>query len=129
MFSKEKIGERHKSNFIKKAQSEMVKTGVPKLDEVLSGGLRQQSTVLLCSQPGVENTEFALQALFNRLEAGDNGLYFVNNKSPESVKALALEYGWDLERYRQRGTFAFFDAYSALLSMHSKMEYILIRKP
>jgi hypothetical protein len=120
------VEKKYKSNFGKKAQSDnMVKTGVPKLDEVLYGGLKPQSTVLLCSQPGVENVEFALQALYNRLKAGDNGLYFVNNKSPETVKSLAEEYGWNFDSYHQQGTFAFFDAYSTLISAQSNSKYYL----
>jgi len=125
-FSGKAIGRKHKSDFREKPQSDnMVKTGVPKLDEVLYGGLKPQSTVLLCSQPGVENVEFALQALFNRLKAGDNGMYFVNNKSPDVVKNLAEEYGWSFDGYHQQGTFSFFDAYSILISAPSKCEYHL----
>jgi len=101
----------------------MVATGLPKLDDVLTGGLRQQSTVLISAQPGVENVEFAMQALFNRLKVGDKGLYFVNNKSPEAVKILAEEYGWDLEEYQKQHNFEFFDGYSAILSMKSKTKY------
>ncbi len=125
-FSGKMAEKKHKSNFAEKAPfKNMVKTGVPKLDEVLYGGLKPQSSVLLCSQPGVENVEFALQALFNRLKAGDSGLYLVNNKSPDVVKNLAEEYGWDLDNYHQQGTFAFFDAYSTLISIKPKTEYYL----
>jgi small GTP-binding protein len=123
VFSEEKIARRHKLDFVKEKNHNMMATGIPKLDEVLHGGLKPQSTVLLCSQPGVENTEFALQALFNRLKDGDHGIYLVNNKLPNSVKALAEEYGWDLEDYQRQGTFAFFDAYSAMLSLKSNTEY------
>ncbi len=122
-FSKEKIARKHKLDFTEGKKYNMVATGVPKLDDVLCGGLKPQSTVLLCSQPGVENVEFALQTLFNRLKAGDHGVYLVNNKLPNSVKLLAEEYGWDLGDYQRQGTFAFFDAYSAMLSLKSGTEY------
>jgi small GTP-binding protein len=122
-FSKKEIVRKYKLDFTEEKKYNMIATGIPKLDDVLCGGLKPQSTVLLCSQPGVENTEFALQTLFNRLKAGDHGVYLVNNKLPNSVKALAEEYGWNLEDHQRQGTLAFFDAYSALISMKSGTEY------
>ncbi|HKZ49404.1 MAG TPA: ATPase domain-containing protein [Candidatus Nanoarchaeia archaeon] len=116
------LGRKNKT-VLEKSNISMVATGIPKLDDALSGGFKTYSTVLLSAQPGVENVEFALQTLFNRLKAGDKGLYLVNNKSPDAIRALASEYGWDIQGYNEEGTFEFFDAYSALLSTKAGAKY------
>ncbi len=97
----------------------MLKTGIPKLDELLEGGIAQNKSILFYSTPGVENIPFALQLLYNRLQQGDHVLYLVNNKKPGVVRFMLEDYGWDISKFEKNKQFAFFDAYSGLLGLKS----------
>ena len=89
-----------------------LKTGIPKLDELLEGGIAQNKSILFYSTPGVESLPFALQLLYTRLQQGDHVLYVVNNKKPGAIRFMLEDYGWDITKFEKNKQFAFFDAYS-----------------
>jgi hypothetical protein len=93
----------------------MLKTGIPKLDESLRGGIKEGSVSVFYSEPGVENAEFAYELVFSNLKNNANVFYFVNNKKPETVKEIMRHYGWDTTSFESNDKFFFIDAYSALI--------------
>jgi len=101
----------------------MLKTGIPKLDELLRGGIQNNASILFYSTPGVENLPFAYQFLYNRLEEGDHVLYFVNNKKPDTVRLMMKSYDWDISEFEKNKQFAFFDAYSGLFGLKSNERF------
>lgn len=101
----------------------IIDTGIPKLDEVLNGGVPAQKSILLCAEPGVENTEFAMQILYHRLLKGDKGLYLTNNKKPDTIRYLLSKYDWNLNNYEKKGVFNFLDCYSALVAQQSSAKF------
>ena len=98
-------------------------TGIPKLDEALNGGIPAQKSILLCAEPGVENTEFAMQILYHRLQNGDKGLYLTNNKKPDTVRYLLSKYDWNLTDFEKKGVFTFLDCYSGLIAQPSDAKF------
>ncbi len=100
-----------------------LKTGIPKLDEALNGGIAKNKSILFYSSPGVESLPFAYQLLYSRLEEGDHVIYLVNNKRPESVRYMIKNIGWDISEFEKNNKFAFLDAYSGLLGAESKEKY------
>ncbi|MBD3249304.1 GTP-binding protein [Candidatus Woesearchaeota archaeon] len=100
-----------------------LKTGIPKLDELLDGGIARNKSILFYSSPGVENLPFAYQLLLNRLEQGDHVIYMVNNKKPESVRYMIKNIGWDVSEFEKKDKFAFLDVYSGLLGEKSKEKF------
>ena len=100
-----------------------LKTGIPKLDELLNGGIAANKSILFYSTPGVENLPFAYQLLYNRLQQGDHVLYLVNNKKPDAVRFMLKNYDWDISKFEKNKQFAFFDAYSGLLGLKSKERF------
>jgi len=100
-----------------------LKTGIPKLDELLDGGIEEKKSILFYTTPGVENIPFAFQLLYNRLQQGDNAIYLVNTKKPDAVRFMLANYGWDVSEFEKKGKFAFFDAYSGLLGLNSKERF------
>jgi len=98
-------------------------TGIPKLDEVVGGGIPAYKSVLLYAKPGVENTEFAMQMLNYRLKKGDKGLYLVNNKKPDAVRYLLSKYDWNLSDFEKKNALFFLDCYSGMLSQPSKEKF------
>lgn len=102
----------------------MLKTGIPKLDESLRGGIKEGSISIFYSEPGVENAEFAYELIFSNLKNNANVFYFVNNKKPETVKELMKNYGWDTTSFESNNKFFFIDAYSALIGGVSSNFYV-----
>lgn len=100
-----------------------MKTGIPKLDMLLNGGIKEKSSVLFCAEPGVTNTEFAQQFLFNVLEKGFNGIYFTNNKPPAVIKKVLSDYGWDCEHYESNQKLFFIDSFSRISAQESQGEF------
>jgi len=100
-----------------------LKTGIPKLDELLNGGVVENNSILFYSTPGVESLPFAYQFLYNRLKAGDNVLYLVNNKKPDTVRMMMKSYDWDVSEFEKNKQFAFFDAYSGLFGLKSNERF------
>jgi len=102
-----------------------LKTGIPKIDEILNGGLEENKNILFYSVPGVENLQFSQQLLYTRLCEGNHGLYFVNNKKPAIVRHMMKSYDWDVARFERKGTFAFIDCYSGLMGINSKEKFYI----
>lgn len=73
-------------------------TGIPTLDQILSGGLPPYSVVCLAGLPGTGKTTLAQQILFANARAGNKGVYLTTfSESP--MKAARYQSG-----------FSFFDA-------------------
>ena len=100
-----------------------LQTSIQKLDELMNGGIESSKSVLFYSQPGIDETSFAQQFLFYRLEKGNHVLYLVNNKIPSLIKKKLDGFGWDIEKYEKKGLFAFFDCYSGFLGGVSEEKF------
>jgi hypothetical protein len=104
---------------------ELLKTGIPKLDMPLGGGIKPCSIILFWAQPGIENAPFAYQFVIERMDKGDKGVYVIESKRTDTVKQEMEEYGWDIKEYLEEETFTFIDAYSGLIHAPSKERFIV----
>ncbi len=74
-----------------------VRTGVPGLDEMLSGGFLEGSTVLLLGAPGTGKTTLGLQFLYNGIVQDDQpGLFITFEEFPYALLRDAQGHKWDL---------------------------------
>lgn len=80
-----------------KGQSELLQTGVPGLDEVLSGGLASHRLYLLEGDPGSGKTTLALQFLMEGVRQGERCMFITLSESKEELLASAKSHGWNLE--------------------------------
>jgi small GTP-binding protein len=64
----------------------IVDTGIPKLDDMLGGGIKRGSSALILSIPGVNPQPFILQAMYYSLTKGRKCIYYVDEKFPSVVK-------------------------------------------
>ncbi|MDY6768927.1 MAG: ATPase domain-containing protein [Candidatus Nanohaloarchaea archaeon] len=85
-------------------------TGIGGLDEEISGGFPQNTSILLVGPPGVGKSTFANQFLFQGLQEGEKALYITLDSSPEEVKETARYFGWDFDEYGEN--VVFIDGYS-----------------
>jgi len=98
-------------------------THIPKLDELLDGGLRENTSVLLLAQPGVRSLEFAQQLFYNLFLENGSAIYFVNNKLPQAVREQFRSYDWSLRVIEKKKKLVFIDCFSSQISQPSSETY------
>ncbi len=82
--------------------SERVTTGIAGLDEMLSGGFLEGSSVLLRGAPGTGKTTVGLQYLVHGARKGEPGLLISFEEFPQSLHRDAEALGWNLKEFEDR---------------------------
>lgn len=83
---------------------DLVPTGIPGLDDILGGGLREGSVTLLEGIPGTGKTTIGLGFLYYGAVACDApGIAITFEQFPEQMIADAAQFGWDLAELEERG--------------------------
>jgi circadian clock protein KaiC len=73
------------------------RTGVPGLDDILSGGLSEGHVFLLEGNPGTGKTTIALRFLLEGAEAGERGLYITLSETDRELRAGAASHSWTID--------------------------------
>ena len=82
---------------------ERIKSGIPGLDELISGGIPKYSTILLSGTPGSGKTIFSLQFLVNGALKGEKGVYISLEEDVERLKDYMQKlFGWPLEELEKQ---------------------------
>ena len=79
-----------------KVRVKKAKTGVPGLDDVLSGGLAPGHVFLLEGEPGTGKTTIALRFLLEGAEAGEKCLYITLSETEQELREGAASHGWTI---------------------------------
>lgn len=91
--------------------SEKVRTGIPGLDSILSGGLRGGMNVVLSGQPGSGKTTMGMQFLYyGAKDFDESGIFVTLSESPNSIKNNFMSYGWDIQELIEQGKIIIIDA-------------------
>ena len=80
-----------------------VRSGIPGLDELMSGGAKQGDATLLTGPSGVGKTIFGLRWIAQELEQGERCLYVTFQDTPEQLAGMAAAFGWDLRSSQDSG--------------------------
>ena len=81
-----------------------IKTGIPGLDEILKGGLNQNSSVLITGAPGTGKSIMALQFAYYGAQKGEPSLYLTSEETAVTLRSYAKSLGMDLEPLEKKGT-------------------------
>jgi circadian clock protein KaiC len=82
--------------------SRLLTTGIPGLDELLGGGLREGTCALLEGIPGVGKTTVGIQFVVAGALAGEAGVIVTFEQFPEQLYADTRAFGWDLRALEEQ---------------------------
>src|SRR5882724_8879246 len=77
--------------------SPRVATGIEGLDDILVGGLPENTLYLVEGEPGTGKTTLALQFLLEGARRGERGLYVTLSETADELRGVALSHGWSLD--------------------------------
>jgi len=81
-----------------------VKTGIPGLDSIISGGIKTGRTVTVSGPPGSGKTTFGLQYLYSGAKDFDeSGIYLTMSQNIDDIKNDCKSYGWDFDDLITKG--------------------------
>jgi hypothetical protein len=100
-----------------------LETGIPKLDDILGGGIPMGKSLLYYIQPGVEGDVFGMQTMHYGLKSGMKIVYITTTSPPENVREDMLGLGFNFGVYNDG--FSIVDAYSMLIGMNSEERYVV----
>jgi len=83
---------------------ELIKTGTPGLDQVLKGGLRKNSCILVTGAPGTGKTLMALQFVYyGAKDYNENGIFITTEESLEVLHQSGKNLGMDIQSMVDKG--------------------------
>ena len=100
-----------------------VQTGTPKLDQALSGGIAEGSSVMVLSAPVIDSMDLLNQITYENLQKEKNCFIYIDDCPPdEFVRKLSEKTDWDLNRFSD---LHYIDGFSAKTGIKSKEKYIV----
>ena len=95
----------------KKVMLDRCSTGVSGLDIMLRGGVFRTSCTLVTGTSGTGKTLMSLHFIMEGLRKGERCVFASFEEGREQLIALALGFGWDLEKYEKKGLLVLHCAY------------------
>src|SRR2546427_7283526 len=82
-----------------------IRSGIPGLDNLIEGGFRDKTCIVLVGSSGTGKTTFTVQYILHGLENGEQGLYVSLEESPEQIMREAELMGFDLRKHHEKDLF------------------------
>jgi circadian clock protein KaiC len=80
-----------------------VRSGIPGLDTLMTGGTKRGDATLVVGPSGVGKTIFGLRWIAQELEQGERCLFVTFQDTPDQLTGMAAAFGWDLRAARASG--------------------------
>jgi len=97
----------------------LLATGIPRLDDVLKGGIPEGKNLVYFSYPEVEGSVFGVQTLYHSLKTSGRGILVLTSSTPRAMFDHYREFGWNF--YAHMGeSFIVIDGYSSLVGLRSE---------
>lgn len=84
---------------------ERIRTGIYGLDQLIEGGVRDKTAIVVVGSSGTGKTTFAIQFLMEGVENGEQGLYVTLEESPEQIMKEAEMMGWNMKEHYEKSIF------------------------
>lgn len=100
-----------------------IKSGIYGLNELLDGGINENSTTVVIGSSGAGKTTFATQFIRRGLEGGQEGIFVSLDENKEQIIREAVEMGWsEILEYLDKELLVFIDASGREFSTFIKKE-------
>ena len=99
--------------------------GVPELDKMLDGGVREGDSVLVAGSSGTGKSVLATQFIADGIKHGEPGIVAVFEERPQAYAERAATLGLDLETPQKNGTLSILYLRPLDLSVDETMQSIL----
>lgn len=99
-----------------------IPTGIQRLDELLSGGLPDNSITLVSGTPGSGKTILCYHYLWEGLNKGEKCLFLTSNESIINIIKHAKELGFDFRQWMEQDDIKFMYLDLDKSSIHKEME-------
>ena len=87
---------------------ERIKTGVSGLDQILKGGLRKNSNILITGAPGTGKTILALQFIYyGAKDYNENGIFITTEDNLDDIRQNAGNLGMEFASMEKKGKIFF----------------------
>lgn len=88
-----------------------IRSGIPGLDSIISGGFRSGRSMVLSGPPGSGKTTFGMQFLSSGARDFDeSGVFITLSQSPSEIKNDFKSFGWDVQKLVEEGRLIVIDA-------------------
>jgi circadian clock protein KaiC len=104
-----------------------VSTGISGLNEMIEGGIPAGHTIAAIGPPGAGKTTLCLQYVWDGLMKDELCMYISLEEEEEKLLKTALNYGWDFQKYIDRGTLSLIKLDA--LDINGTMERMLSELP
>ncbi|MFH0861830.1 MAG: ATPase domain-containing protein [Candidatus Altiarchaeota archaeon] len=84
-------------------------TGIPNLDSLIQGGLKEKSITLVEGDAGSGKSTLSVSYVVAGINAGENGIYISVEESRENFFENMGYYGFDLAKYEKEGSLFFYE--------------------
>jgi len=85
------------------ASDERISSGIPRLDEMLAGGIYRGSSVMISGTAGTGKTSIGALMVNSSCERGEKALFFSFEESPDQLARNMRSIGIDLQRWTDAG--------------------------
>lgn len=82
-----------------------IETGIYGVDQLIEGGLIENSAITVVGASGTGKTTFAIQFVMKGIEKGEQALFVTLEESPEQIMKEAELMGWDMKKYHEESLF------------------------
>lgn len=109
-------------NVTKNTDFNRINTGLPRLDELISGGLPSNSITLISGTPGSGKTILCYHYLWEGLKNGENCLYLTSDERIANILKQAKNIGFDFQQWVDNGKLKFMFLDLDKSNIHKQME-------
>ncbi len=89
---------------------ERVSTGIPKIDEMLAGGIPRGFAVAVTGEPGTGKTVFCIHFIAEGLKRGEKGIFITTEESRSSIIVQASQFGFNFKEGEEEKRLVIIDA-------------------
>lgn len=105
---------------------DLKRTYIPRLDDILGGGVPKGTSILFQAMPGIISDVFGYQIISQRaLLDSEIGFIYTNSRTPVEIERVFGKYGWDLETPLNSGQIFFVDSISAMMGVPPIGKYVI----